>query len=596
MVHYHITSDNPSTHYFSISITIDHPDPAGQRLSLPNWIPGSYMIRDFSRHLLDMSAACDGETRCIEQIDKSNWRVEPCHGMLTIQYRVYARDLSVRGSYLDQHRGYYNGTSVFLQVIGREQEACEVLIKKPCAPACQNWRLATTLPIKDAESFGFGLYTAKDYDELIDHPVEMGEFQQLRFEACGIPHDIILTGRYTCDEVRLARDLKCICEHHMRFFGGPAPVNYYQFQVLVVGDGYGGLEHRCSTSLVCSRDSLPQPGETEMTDHYREFLGLCSHEYFHTWHVKRIKPACFQPYRLQSEIYTPLLWAFEGITAYYDDLALVRCGLIKPEGYLQLLAQTMTRLLRGKGSDRQSVAESSFNAWTRFYQQDENASNAIVSYYTKGCLVALCIDLKIRSLTGGLHSLDDVMRRLWQNWQANGQGISEHDIQGIISELCATDCQDFLHQLIYQTDELPLSTLLKTVGINMIRRVAVNQNDKGGTLVTARLPTVAFGAFLKTDNDGLRIMRVDEEGSAQMAGLAAEDLIIAVNGIKLNLNRFERLLLLASPGDGWTIHAFRRDELHQFEVSLLPASADTIVLQRDGTQQEVACLSWLTAS
>ena len=592
MVRYHITSQNPATHYFNVSLSIDRPDPAGQSLRLPNWIPGSYMIRDFSRHIIDMRASCGGERPGIDQIDKSNWRVEPCNGLLTIEYLVYARDLSVRGAHLDHSHGYYNGTSVFVEVIGRAQEPCEVLIEKPGTDTCQNWRLATTLKAKQAEAFDFGLYLAENYDDLIDHPVEMGEFQQVRFEACGVPHDIILTGRYSCDAGRLASDLTRICEQHIRFFGEPAPVDYYQFQVLVVGDGYGGLEHRSSTSLLCSRDSLPQPGDSETTDSYRDFLGLCSHEYFHTWNVKRIKPSVYQPYQLQSEVYTELLWAFEGITSYYDDLALVRCGLIEPDAYLELLSQTITRVLRGKGSRRQSAAESSFNAWTKFYKQDENAANAIVSYYAKGCLIALCIDLKIRSLSEGRHSLDDVMRVLWQNWKKNGQGVEDNDIQTITSEICGLDCQAFLHSLIHQTGDLPLQVLLKAVGVEVDRRVAANQNDKGGKVIEGRLPEVSFGAFLKEENGGLRILRVDEDGSAQSAGLAAEDHIIAVNGIRLAMDKFERNLLLAKPGDTWTIHAFRRDEINQFDVSLLPAAANTVVLKIDQSQQS----SWLTGA
>ena len=191
----------------------------------------------------------------------------------------------------------------------------------------------------------------------------------------------------------------------------------------VVGQGSGGLEHRSSTSLICGRDSLPQPGQTEVSDAYRDFLGLCSHEYFHTWNIKRIKPAAYQPYDLQQEVYTDLLWAFEGITSYYDDLALLRCGLIDEISYLELLAQTVTQVQRGQGSSRQSAAASSFNTWTKFYKQDENAQNAIVSYYVKGCLIALCIDLKMRQLSQSQQSLDDVMRQLWQSWKETGAVI-----------------------------------------------------------------------------------------------------------------------------------------------------------------------------
>ncbi len=322
MIRYQIGSQLPASHYFDVAIHIDDPDPDGQALRLPNWIPGSYMIRDFARNLLDLKASgADGDL-VIEQIDKSNWRVAPCAGPLTLTYKVYANDLSVRAAHLDQGHGYYNGSSVFLEVVGRAHQPCEVLIEKPGANGCDNWRVATSLKRKQAQAHAFGLYEALDYDDLIDHPVEMGDFTLISFAACGVPHDIVLTGRFECDGQRLAADLQTICEHHIRFFGEPAPMDYYLFQVMVVGEGYGGLEHRASTSLVAKRDSLPKAGQAEINDDYRDFLGLCSHEYFHTWNVKRIKPAVYRPYDLQSEVYTDLLWAFEGITSYYDDLAL----------------------------------------------------------------------------------------------------------------------------------------------------------------------------------------------------------------------------------------------------------------------------------
>ena len=595
MLRYHITSQNPVTHYFNVSIDIDKPDPDGQRLQLPNWIPGSYMIRDFSRHLIDIRASCEGRRLAIDQIDKSSWRVEPCSGELKIEYLVYARDLSVRGAHLDHTHGYYNGTSVFMEVVGQSQQPSEVLIDKPPVDIAVNWQLATTLRAIDIDADGFGVYQAEDYDDLIDHPVEMGAFMRLQFEACDVPHEVILTGRFECDTGRLLRDLKAICEHHIRFFGEPAPVDFYQFQVLVVGDGYGGLEHRSSTSLLASRNSLPQPGVSEMTDSYRDFLGLCSHEYFHTWNVKRIKPAVYQPYHLQFEVYTGLLWAFEGITSYYDDLALVRCGLIEPKAYLELLSQTITRVFRGKGATRQSAAESSFNAWTKFYKQDENSANAIVSYYAKGSLIALCIDLKMREMTHGQKCLDDVIRVLWQRWQVNGAGVEDNEIQDIICDLCSADLSGFLHNLIRNTEPMPLQELLATVAIVFNLRNAAGQNDKGGKPAEVPVAEAAFGATLKEENGCLRILRVDEGGSAQLAGLSAEDEIIAINGLRLTLEKFEQQMLRAKAGDDLVVHAFRRDELNQFDVRLQQAIANTVDLSIDD-ENKAKCLAWLQNS
>jgi predicted metalloprotease with PDZ domain len=579
MIRYQITSRNPGSHYFDVSIRIDNPDPAGQQLRLPNWIPGSYMIRDFARNLLDLRACDQAGELAIEQIDKSNWRVAACSGELTLSYKVYAKDLSVRAAHLDHSHGYYNGSSVFVEILGQGDQPCEVLIEKPEAAFCADWKLATSLRRKQAEAYEFGLYEALDYDDLIDHPVEMSAFTRIPFDACGVPHDIILTGRFECDQTRLAADLKTVCEHHIRFFGEPAPMDYYQFQVLVVGEGYGGLEHRASTSLIASRASLPKPGQSRMDDDYRDFLGLCSHEYFHTWNVKRIKPEVYQPYDLQREVYTDLLWAFEGITSYYDDLGLARSGLIDADSYLELLAQTMTRVQRGLGRTRQSAAESSFNAWTKFYKQDENAANAIVSYYAKGCLIAACIDLKMRELSGAHKSLDDVMRRLWQAYREQGKGVARDSIQQLVSEIAGTDLGPYLHELIYGTSDLPLPELLASVGIEVVQRVARNAQDKGGKEIEDELPGVDFGAILKDGEAGLVIQRVVEAGAAQSGGLSAGDQIIAIDGLKLNLSQFDNKVLRANPGDAWQVHAFRRDELHRFDIVLQAAAETTFVLK-----------------
>ena len=368
--------------------------------------------------------------------------------------------------------------------------------------------------------------------------------------------------------------------------------HYYQFQVMVVGEGYGGLEHRSSTSLIASRASLPKPGQTGVDDDYRDFLGLCSHEYFHTWNVKRIKPAVYQPYDLQQEVYTDLLWAFEGITSYYDDLGLLRSGLIEMDSYLELLAQTMTRVQRGLGRSRQSAAESSFNAWTKFYKQDENAANAIVSYYAKGSLIAACIDLKMRELTDGQQNLDAVMRRLWQACIEQGKGVEPDSIQQLVSEITGVDLGSFLQELIYGTSELPLTELLASVGVEVEQRVAKNPQDKGGRDVEADLPAADFGATLKDGEAGLMIQRVVEAGAAQSGGLSAGDQIIALDGLRLNQAQLESKILRAKPGDLWQVHAFRRDELHQFEIVLQAAAATTLVLKATD-QQQAARKDWL---
>ncbi len=595
MIHYKIASRQPAAHYFDITLSISRPDPEGQILRLPAWIPGSYMIRDFARNIIEINAFSENRELTLNQLDKSSWQLENYAKPVKIIYRVYAWDLSVRSAHLDTTHGYFNGSSVFLEVVGQADKACEVQIVRPAQIDCDNWKLATTLNRKSAATmegnFDFGMFQSENYLDLIDHPVEMGPFLQLDFLACGIRHDIILTGKFNCDTNRLRKDLKKICEQHINMFGAPAPMARYMFQVMVVDDGYGGLEHKSSTSLICARHHLPQPGQSKISDSYRDFLGLCSHEYFHSWNVKRIKPKQYENPDLRHEVYTPLLWAFEGITSYYDDLALVRCGLISISDYLQLLGQTVTRIERGLGSKRQSVAQSSFNAWTRFYKQDENAQNSIVSYYAKGSLIALCIDLKIRQLTENKKSLDDVMRSLWLNYQQTNNGIDEHEIQRVINQVTATDLSDFLNQMVYQASPLPLHELLSTISIKLDFRASSGQDDKGGKKSNAPLKC-AFGATLKESESGLKVIAVKENGAAQLSGISAGDEIISINDLRVSMKSYESWIKLSTPGRQHELLAFRRDELMRFKVALQKPEKDTAVLKIQD-KSDPGILDWL---
>ena len=418
-VRYHICPAAPAAHYYDVRCSVVAPDPAGQSFALPAWIPGSYLIRDFARHVVAIRAECDGEPVLLTKLDKHTWQARPIASgkTLSVIYRVYAWDLSVRGAHLDETHGFFNGTSVFLRVLGREAAPCQVEIQQPEGSLYKDWRVATALLSAHGENgaaggHGFGWYSAANYDELIDHPVEMGRFALASFEACGVTHEIVITGRHDCDMDRLTADLKRICEWQIRFFGEPAPMDRYVFLVTAVGEGYGGLEHRASTALLCSRNDLPYPGMPDSTESYRSFLGLCSHEYFHSWNVKRIKPEAFVGYDLDRENYTSMLWVFEGFTSYYDDLVLLRSGVIKLEEWLEQIAKTIARVESGPGRLQQTLAESSFDAWSKFYRPDENTPNVVVSYYAKGALLALALDLTLRKKTQGRAALDDLMRAL----------------------------------------------------------------------------------------------------------------------------------------------------------------------------------------
>ena len=564
---YTIHPSNPEAHRFTVTCRVPHPDPAGQCFALPAWIPGSYLIRDFARHIVAIRAESEGKPVSLNKLDKHTWQARPLAvgRPLSVTCEIHAWDLSVRGAHLDATHAFFNGTSVFLRAIGQEDAPCLVDIQPPEGRSFASWRVATALePARGepgaAKRHGFGVYRAACYDELIDHPVEMGAFTLARFVACGVTHDIAITGRHDCDVERLTADIKHICEWQIRFFGEPAPMKRYVFLVTAVGEGYGGLEHRASTALLCSRNDLPYRGMRGVPEGYRTFLGLCSHEYFHTWNVKRIKPAAFVPYDFNRENYTTQLWAFEGITSYYDDLALLRSGVIDRNDWLELLAKTISNVQRTPGRSRQSLAESSFDAWSKFYRPDENTPNVVVSYYAKGALVALALDLTLRSKTANRVSLDDVMRELWRHHGQTGIGVGEDDLRCIAERLSGVDLRRFFADFVHGTRELPLKSLLAEQGIRLEWEAA---------------KTPSLGIKTATEGNSIHLATVFDDGAAQAAGLASGDVLIALDGLRVTPASLERMLARYQPGDTLKIHAFRRDELMEFSLRLTAPDRDT---------------------
>ncbi len=567
---YRIVPHDLHAHLYEVRVTVEAPDPDGQAFRLPTWVPGSYLIREFARHFVTVHAECSGVAVAITKTRKDTWLAAPCAGPVTVTAQVYAHDMSVRTAYLDARRGYFNGAAVFLYPVGREAAPCIVDIV--AAPDMDGWQVATTLPRDGAEGGTFGTYCAADYDELIDHPVETGELATASFTAGGVPHEIAIAGRQHGDLPRLANDLARVCQWQIDFFGG-APFARYLFQIAAVTDGYGGLEHRASTSLICRRDDLPRVGDERINDDYLNLLGLASHEYFHAWNVKRIKPAAFVPYDLAQENYTRQLWAFEGMTSYYDDLALLRCGLIDAPRYLEQLARAITTMLRGPGHLQQSVADSSFDAWIKYYRTDENTPNAVVSYYVKGSLVACLLDLELRR--DGKSSLDALMRALWERFGKPGIGVPEGGILALATALAGRDLSAFFAHYVEGTTALPLAAMLADAGIVMTLRAGAGAKDRGGKPAAGADYRCTLGVRVGAD---MKLAVVLRDGPAMRAGLSAGDVLVAIDGLKVSQDSITAITARGLPGAVVRIHAFRRDELIEVRATLDPAPLDTCML------------------
>lgn len=579
-IHYAIRPADPGAHLFHVTVTVDAPDPDGQRFMLPAWVPGSYMIREFARHIVRITALAGDRKVRLQKLDKHTWRAAPVTGPLTVACEIYAWDLSVRAAHLDATHGFFNGTCVFLLPLGHEREPCRVDLLPPAGRAYAGWRVATGLaPAPGTRRGSFGTYRAANYDELIDCPVEMGTFAHAEFGVLGVPHEIAITGRVPkLDTKRLANDLARMCEQHVRLFEPRTrrpPFDRYTFLAYAVGDAYGGLEHRNSTALICSRGSLPHAGMKDSTEAYRGFLGLASHEYFHAWNVKRIRPAAFVPYDLARENYTRLLWVFEGFTSYYDDVLLARAGLLSETQYLELLGRTMTTVMQRSGRLKQSVAESSFDAWIKYYRQDENAPNSVVSYYQKGALVALALDLTIRAGTNGRRSLDDVMRLLWQQYKRAGdsyRGIDDADLVAALEQASGLGLARHVREWAEGTRDPDFEKLLAPFGVRFEKRPALDSPH----FALLGIRTAASG-----NGGGVNIANVFDGTPAQRAGLSAGDVLVALGGLRATSANIDRLLSRYAPGDTVEVVAFRRDELMRFDVTLARQPPWTFALKLD---------------
>jgi predicted metalloprotease with PDZ domain len=581
-VQYTVWPDDLHGHRFTVSLVIHLPDLLGQVVHMPAWIPGSYLMRDFSKHIETITAFALPRNQtevkkkiALERLDNDRWRIPKGTGFCEIVTTVYAFDQSVRTAYLDQERGFFNPTSLCLAVEGQAHLPCSLAIAPPHDQTNKQWQVQTTLRQVKTDANGFGFYMAKDYADLIDHPVALGRFETIEWQSFGTPHRMVIQGltneqSQLLDKKQLADDLQRICDTTIRLFEPrkpKAPFKQYLFIVNAALDGYGGLEHRDSTALLCKRDQLPYGDHSSQRPKksYEEFLGLCSHEYFHAWLVKRIQAKAFQPYRLNERNHTRLLWLFEGFTSYYDDLQLIRSGCINMDRYLELVANNWNGVLRNPGRTKQSVADSSFDAWTKYYQMDENTPNAVVSYYAKGSLIALGLDLQIRQYSNHQHSLDDVMRFLWREHGKTEIGINQYALGLAISSTIGIGFskiwQRFKRDYIDGTQDPPLQ-----IWLPQIANVEVAQKQANFT----ESIKLALG-MRYTDSAGwIKVTHVLDGGIAQQAGLAPNDLIGSINQQRITSTRMDQVLGSLVNSKKITFHYFRQDKEHQTSVALKP--------------------------
>ena len=548
-------------------------------LWLPAWIPGSYLMREFARNItavhyeiLDSQVVSNDKqinTYRAQKTDKNTWQLPEAQAgqRICVLYEVYCYDLSVRTAYVDQQRLYGNFTSLALAIGGQEQQEVEVDLIVPAAFLADKdaslVRLACGLEAVQAQIDKPQIYTlqADSYHELIDHPFEIAEQDSFDFiiqdnSHQTLSHHFYLSGKHSANMGRLQQDVTQICQTYLDWLGD-APFNDYTFMTFASGQDYGGLEHINSTSLITPRRDLPNADEPKVpSSDYQRFLGLCSHEYFHAWWVKTVRPDVMLEVDLRREAFTPLLWVFEGFTSYIDDFMLQASGVIDKASYLKLLAEQINRYYQTPGRTHQSVAESSFDAWIKLYRNDENTGNAGISYYNKGALVALCLDLTLLTKSAGRYRLFDVVKEFYSQAKQKDNkriGISSADMGAVIGQFMPlADWEEFERRYVNGVEELPLETLLAENGI----KIHTNTKETADK-------NIPWGMRCSETPLGLKVNRVNRDSAAAKAGISAHDVIVAIDGIKADTKQLATLSIATCPVQ---CHLFRRDELMVVEV------------------------------
>lgn len=557
---YVLSFPKPHTHLYEIELTISNVTTPQLDVSLPVWTPGSYLVREYARHVQDFGCKDDAGQLRWQKTDKATWRIEAGAvadkpKTIRVNYRVYANELATQTSHLDATHAYFNGASLFMYVASAKDQPHRLKIVAP-----EGWRVTSPLALApDSE----GYFTATDYDRLIDSPTEVGTHKLLEFDVRGKKHRIAIWGQYEFDDERLKADLAKIVEAGAQIFGG-LPYEHYDFIVHVQPGIGGGTEHLNSNVSMANPQAFTSEGG------YNSFLGLESHEYFHHWNVKRIRPQALGPFDYQRENYTRGLWVSEGVTSYYGDLLLRRAGLISSDRYLSGLAGLISGYEQLPGRFKQSAESASFDAWIKHYRPDENSLNTAMSYYTKGEILGLLFDLEIRSLTGGAKSLDDVMRLLLENHGLPKPGFTDAELKATIEKVAGTSVTEMWNRFVSGNDEIDFNAYFNRVGLKLEKAYrfgtayANSKTEKPGTI----------GVAFRSQGDRVFISNLPAGSPAYDGGLNTSDELVAIDGKRLTAANANELLYNLYAGQRVVLTVFRRERLMTFELTAAARAFD----------------------
>ena len=555
---YELSFPQPHTHLYEVTYAIGNINVPTIDLQIPTWTPGSYLQREFAKNVQDFAAKDSSNNNLKwEKVDKATWRVTT-NGAKEIKasYRVYAYELSVRTSHLDSSHAYFNGASIFMYVKGAVEQPLKLKINAP-----NGWRVTSPLALNPDSD---GYFSAPNYDVLVDSPAEIGTHNLIEFDVLGKRHRIAIWGEGNYDAEVLKRDFTKIIEAGAAIFGGTLPYEHYTFIVHLQPGIGGGLEHLNSTTCQSSPNVFKAPGR------YNGFLGLISHEYFHLWNVKRIRPLALGPFDYQTENYTKNLWVSEGITSYYGDQLLLRAGLVKPGTYVGALATQFQAYDRTPGRLVQSAEAGSFDAWIKYYRPDENSPNTAISYYDKGEILGMMFDLEIRKATNNAKSLDDVMRLLYENHALPKPGFTDAELKAAFEKIAGTDFTDFYAKYVSGTMDIDWNRFLAHAGLQLTKGYS---NDVQGQETP---PRGFIGVRLKPGGTGIATVYADTP--AYNDGLNVNDEIVAVNGQRIDNAGFNEFITGLTIGKPATFTVFRREKLLTLPITIAKQPPDRYVI------------------
>ncbi|MBD2244461.1 M61 family metallopeptidase [Nostoc sp. FACHB-888] len=539
-IHYLVTMSQPETHLFEVTLhLVDYPSPILD-LKLPVWTPGSYLVREYAKNLQDFVAFTEDIPLPWRKISKNHWQIDK-KGIseLTVRYRVFANELSVRTNHLDATHGYLNGAALFFRITGWENQPIRVTI----VPPRPEWQVTTALPPVGEKT---NIFLAANFDTLVDTPFEIGRHQLYNFEVLGKPHELAIWGQGNFEAHQMIADIQKIIQVEAQMFGG-LPYERYVFLLHLFSQAFGGLEHKDSCSLIYQRFGF------RAQEKYDRFMQLVAHEFFHLWNVKRIRPKALEVFDYDQENYTPSLWFCEGTTSYYDLLIPLRAEIYDVQSYLNKLSKEITRYEMTPGRKVQPVSESSFDAWIKLYRPDANSGNSQISYYLKGEMVSLLLDLLIRSTHDNQRSLDDVMLKMWQQFGQDEIGYTPEQLQEVIESVAGIDLTDFFKRYIDGIDDLPFNQYLETFGLQL---VAEQQEEP------------YLGVRINTEHGREMIKFVEAGSPAQIGGIDAGDELLAIDGIKVTAGGLSDRLKDYQPSDAIKVTVFHQDELRTYSITL----------------------------